>query len=189
MIIPRKQPPQSKAEVRSAFAQFSVLYELAYTDYGHVIEIVTGDRARTVFLKILGGAGADPVEARLLQAIGADNTFLQKSEEERERLTDIANEVARSPNVLLCHLYLVEGITDRNIEDSRDPVVIAFHAFVFHECTWTPTAMFEYEDSFKLPERKMFVLVKDVNSPTLQRFNQEIERWDGEGAFPLSTAQ
>ena len=33
----------------------------------------------------------------------------------------------------------------------------------------------------------MFVLVKDVNSPTLQRFNQEIERWDGEGAFTLST--
>ena len=187
MIIPRKQPPQSKAEVRAAFADFAVLHDEVHTDYGCAIEVVQESWARTVFLKLLGGAGADPVEARMLHAIGADNTFLQKSEEEQERLTDIANEVATSPDVLLCHSDLVEGITDGNIEDCRDPVVIAFYSFVFHECTWTPTAMFEYEDSFELTERKMFVLVRDVNSPTLQRFNQEIVRLDGAGALTLST--
>ena len=128
MIIPRKQPPQSKAEVQAAFAQFAVLHEEAHTDYGWAIEVVPESWARTVFLKILGGAGADPVEARMLHAIGADNTFLQKSEEEQERLTDIANEVATSPDVLLCHSDLVEGITDGNIEDCRDPVVIAFYS-------------------------------------------------------------
>ena len=135
----------------------------------------------------MGGPGADAVEARMLHLIGADNTFLQKSEEEQERLKDIANEVATSPDVLLCHSDLVEGITDGSIEACRDPVVIAFYSFVFHECTWTPTAMYEYADSFELPERKMFVLVRDVNSPTLQRFNQEIVRLDGDGAFTLST--
>ena len=128
MIIPCKQPPQSKAEVQAAFAQFAVLHEEAHTDYGWAIEVVPESWARTVFLKILGGAGADPVEARMLHAISADNTFLQKSEEEQERLTDIANEVATSPDVLLCHSDLVEGITDGNIEDCRDPVVIAFYS-------------------------------------------------------------
>ena len=58
MIIPRKQPPQSKAEVQAAFTQFAVLHEEAHTDYGWAIEIVPESWARTVFLKILGGAGA-----------------------------------------------------------------------------------------------------------------------------------
>ena len=51
----------------------------------------------------------------------------------------------------------------------------------------TLTAMGDYDDSFKLGERGLFVLVRDVNSPSLQRFNQHIERIEGEGCFTLST--
>ena len=47
--------------------------------------------------------------------------------------------------------------------------------------------MTDYDDSFELAERRMFVLVRDVNSPSLERFNQEIERVEGEGCFTLST--
>lgn len=47
--------------------------------------------------------------------------------------------------------------------------------------------MEDYDDSFRLGEQGMFVLVRNVNSPSLQRFNQEIERVEGEGCFTLST--
>ncbi len=33
----------------------------------------------------------------------------------------------------------------------------------------------------------MFFLVRDVNSPSFQKFNQEIEHMEGEGCFTLST--
>ena len=49
------------------------------------------------------------------------------------------------------------------------------------------TAITDYDDSFKLAEQRMFVLVRDVNSPSLEQLNQEIERVEGEGCFTLST--
>ena len=153
--------------MRHAFAQFSVRYESIHTEYGHDINVVTEDAAKIIFLKILGGAGADPNEAALRQAIGVENEFVQLNKEEQERLKDIANEVAKSPDVLLCHSELVQGLVDMPIEDAEDPVVSAFYTFIFHECSWTLTAILGYDDSFQLPERRMFVLVKDVNSPSL----------------------
>ena len=44
-----------------------------------------------------------------------------------------------------------------------------------------------HDDSFELGQRGLFVLVRDVNSPSLQRFNQEIEHMEGEVCFTLST--
>ena len=101
MIIPRKQPAQTKAQVRHALAQFLVLYESIETEYGHNIDIITEGAAKIIFLKRLGGAGADPHEGAILQTIGATNDFLQLNQEEQERLKRIANEVAESPDVLL----------------------------------------------------------------------------------------
>ena len=123
----------------------------------------------------------------MLQLIGAPNGFSQLEQVEQERLRDIAKEVAESPDVLLCHSDLVEALVDGPIEDELDPVVIAFHAYLFQECTWTLTAMEDYDDSFELGERRLFVLVRDVNSPSLQRFNEEVKRVEGEGCFTLST--
>ena len=60
MMIPPKQPPQTKAQVQHALAQFSVIYESIDTDYGHNIDVRTEDAAKIIFLKRLGGAGADP---------------------------------------------------------------------------------------------------------------------------------
>ena len=187
MKIPRKQPAQTKAQIRHAFTEFSLLHETIQTEYGHEIDVVTGQTAKTVFLKRLGGAGADPLQAAMFQQIGAPNEFLQMEQEEQDRLRDIAKEVAESPDVLLCHSDIVEALVDGPIEDELDPVAIAFHAFLFQECSWTLTAMGDYDDSFELGERGMFVLVRDVNSPSLQRFNEEIERVEGEGSFTLST--
>ena len=90
-------------------------------------------------------------------------------------------------HILFCHSDIIEALVDGPIEDELDPVAITFHAFLFQECSWTLTAMGDYDDSFELGERGMFVLVRDVNSPSLQRFNEEIERVEGEGSFTLST--
>ena len=98
-----------------ALAQFSVIYESIDTDYGRNIDVITEDAAKIIFLKRLGGAGADPHEAALLQTIGAGNEFLQLNKEEQERLKDIANEVAKSPDILLCHSDLVQGLIDEPI--------------------------------------------------------------------------
>ena len=152
MRIPRKQPVQTKAQVRHASTQFSLLYESIEMHYGHEIDVITGNTAKIVFLKRLGGAGADPREAAMLQLIGALNEFLQLEQEEQERLRDITKEIAESPDVLLFHSDLVEVLVDGPIEDELDPVAIAFHAFLFQECTWTLTAMGDYDDSFELGE-------------------------------------
>ena len=66
MIIPRKQPTQTKAEVRHAFTKFSLIYESIHTDYGHEIEVIGRETAKTIFLKRLAGAGADPRQAVML---------------------------------------------------------------------------------------------------------------------------
>ena len=52
MII-RKQPAQTKAEVRHAFTKFSLIYESIDTDYGHEIEVIGRETAKTIFLKRL----------------------------------------------------------------------------------------------------------------------------------------
>ena len=70
------------------------------------IDVITEDAAKIIFLKRLGGAGADPQEAALLQTIGADNEFLQLNKEEQERLKDIANEVAKIPTFCSATLIL-----------------------------------------------------------------------------------
>ena len=100
--------------------------------------------------------------------INAPNQFLQMPEEEQDHLRGIANEVAESPDVLLCHSDLVQALVTEPIEDVNDPVAIAFHAFLFQECSWTLTAMQDYDDSFDIAEEGLFVLVRDVNSPSLQ---------------------
>ena len=82
MRIPRKQPVQTKAQVRHAFTQFLLLYESIETHYGHEIDVITGNTAKIVFLKRLGGAGADPGKEAMLQLIGAPNEFLQLEKEE-----------------------------------------------------------------------------------------------------------
>ena len=142
------QPVQRKAQVRHAFTQFLLLYESIEMHYGHETDVMTGNTAKIVFLKRLGGAGANPRKAAMLQLIGAPNEFLQLEQEEQERLRDIAKEVAESPDVLLCHSDLVEALVEGPIEDELDPVAIAFHAFLFQECTWTLTAMEDYDDFF-----------------------------------------
>jgi hypothetical protein len=86
MKIPRKQPVQTKAQMRHAFSQFSLLYEPIETEYGYEIDIIRERSAKTVFLKRIGGAGADPCEAEMLQLIGAPNEFLQLSQEQQKRL-------------------------------------------------------------------------------------------------------
>ena len=63
--------------------------------------------------------------------VGAVNEFLQLNKEEQERLKDIANEVAKIPDVLLCHSDLVQGGIEP-IEVAQDPIVISFHAFLLH---------------------------------------------------------
>ncbi len=69
----------------------------------------------------------------MLQLTGELNNFLQMQQEECDRLKGITNEIEKSPDVLLCHSDLVEALIDGPIEDEEDPVVIVFHAFLFHE--------------------------------------------------------
>ncbi len=71
MRVPCKQPVQTKAQVQHAFAEFSLLHQPIETHYGHEIDVITGQTAKTVFLKRLGGVGADPCETATLQLIGA----------------------------------------------------------------------------------------------------------------------
>ena len=47
--------------------------------------------------------------------------------------------------------------------------------------------MGDYDDSSELGEGGFFVLVRDVNSASLQLFNQEIKCMEGEGCFMLYT--
>ncbi len=96
-----KQPVQTKVQVRHAFTEFSLLHESIETDYGHEIDVITGETAKTVLLKRLAGAGADPHKVAMLQLTGAPNEFLQMQQEERDRLKGITNEVEKSPDVLL----------------------------------------------------------------------------------------
>ena len=124
--------------------------------------------AKKIFLKRLAGAGADPRQAAMLQMINAPNQFLQMPQEEQDRLRGIANEVAESLDILLCHSDLVQALVTEPIEDVNEPVVITFHAFLFQECSWTLTAIQDYDDSFGIAEEGLFVLVRDVNSPSLQ---------------------
>ena len=134
MRIPRKQPVQRNAHVRHAFTQFLLLYESVETHYGHEIDVITGNTENTVFVKTIGGAGVDQREAAMLQLIGAPNELLQMDQDKQDHLRDIANEVADSQDVLLCHSDLVEALVDGPIQDELDPVAIAFHALLFHEC-------------------------------------------------------
>ncbi len=55
-------------------------------------------------------------------------------QDEQDRLREIANEVADSQDVLLCHYELVKALVYGPIQDELDPVAIAFHALLFHEC-------------------------------------------------------
>ena len=66
MKIPRKQPVQTKAQVRHAFTQFLLLYESVQTHYGHEIDAITGNTTNTVFLKWIGSARTDQGKAAML---------------------------------------------------------------------------------------------------------------------------
>ena len=170
MRIPHICTVQTKEQVLHAFTQFSRRYESIETAYGHMIDVVTGDEAKILFLKRLGGAGADPQEGFMRHLIRAPDEFLELGQKEQKRLGDIAEEVAESPDVLLCHSDLIEALVNgEDFEDEQDPVAIAFHALIFQETTWTLTAMRGYADSFELAEQGMFVLVKDVNSTPLKQ--------------------
>jgi hypothetical protein len=41
MRVPRKQPVQTKAQLRHAFTKFSLLHESIETDYRHEIDVIT----------------------------------------------------------------------------------------------------------------------------------------------------
>ena len=187
MRVPTKQPSQTKAQLRHTFTSFSLLHDLVHTDYGHEINVTTAQSTRNVLLKRLAGAGADPHQASIIAMVGVRNEFLEMDEDERERLTNIATELANSDDFIMCHSDLVEALVEGPIEECKDAVAIAFHSYLFHECTWTVTAISGYEDSFDLAEERLFCLVRNVNAPTLQRFNNEIERTEGAGCFTLST--
>ncbi len=103
----------------------------------------------------------------MLQLTGTRNEFSKIQQEERDHLKGIANEVKKSPDVLLCHSDLIQALVDGPIEDEKDPVATAFHAYLFHECSWALTAMEDYDDSFELGEQGLFLLVRDVSSPSL----------------------
>jgi hypothetical protein len=61
---------------------FLLVYESMETHNGHEIDVIAGHTAKNVFLKRLGGTGADPRKAATLQLIGAPNSFLQMEQEE-----------------------------------------------------------------------------------------------------------
>ena len=124
--------------------------------------------AKIIRLKRLTGYGAEPSQANILQMVGARNKYLEMDEGERECLNDIVTEVAKINDFIMCHSDMVEALVEGPIEDhEEDSVVIVFHSFLFHECTWTLTAMTDYEDLFEIGDGHMFFLVKDLNSPAL----------------------
>lgn len=187
--IPPKRVTLNKIQLKAKFVQFELKNQRPNNEYDPEITIHSTDDVARILLKKIAPYGSDPDEAAELALIGHSNSYEKLSKKERNRLEGIANEVARSRDFLLCQCECVEGVIEEpDFEECTDPTIIAFYSLVFHETSWILVSMSEYADCIQFGyESRNFCLVRDINSPDFQRFNNELTKIEGEGTFTLST--
>ena len=168
--IPPKTPLDDRADLIVNFAKFSQRNKHLENDYSPEIYVWK----------------AKDVTEILLHRITADRRM---SDKEMSRLRNIAHKVAVSDDFILCSSECVRGLADDDLLCIKDPLIIDFHSFLFHHQSWTLTSLSKWDDTFdfETDDDELFCLVRDVNSPDLKQYNDEIKRLEGSDAFTLCT--
>lgn len=168
--IPPKTPLISKAELKVDLAKFVARNEHFEWDCSAEIHVWK----------------EQDVAELLLHCIAEHEPLCNK---EKSTLRDITQKVARSKDFIVCLCEAVKGLVATPLPHVQDPLIIDFYSFIFHRQTWAHTGMSGWPDTFnfEINDDEVFCLVRDINSPDLRDYNDELKRLGGRDAFTLCT--
>ena len=188
--IPLATPPKTKAQLKVELAEFGARHEHLEDDYRADIDVLNSEQTAWVLLNRIAPRGSHPSDAKLLHFMKERNDYLELDQNEKDRLDNIVQQVATSEDFIMCSCELVKELTEERLADTKDPVLIDFYSFLFHHQTWTVTSITDWPDTFDLrgTTTQTFCLVKNLNSPDLTDYNNELKIVDHDDDTPtLST--